>query len=91
MLILAGHVGLRRSQIPPVNISNMFEDLGGSALAVVSKDAKRHVVPLFVETAALLFHMGSKNPERRVLPCRAGGHIGSKWLGMLAARVLPHG
>ncbi|MCI7456324.1 tyrosine-type recombinase/integrase [Actinomyces urogenitalis] len=91
ILILAGRVGLRRSEIPTVNIRDMFEDLGGWSLTVVGKGDKRRTIPLSDETAALLLHMGSQSPEGWVFPSRAGGHIGSEWLGKLASRVLPEG
>lgn len=88
MLSLAAFAGLRAGEIARVNVNDLTEDLLGDALVVHGKGNKERVIPITKELANGI--RGIAQPGTGWLfPGQDQGHVTSRWIVQLGARVLP--
>lgn len=91
ILILAGQVGLRRSEVAQVHRADLLEDLGGWSLSVIGKGGRRRVIPLTASTAELLLRRAERDPDGWIFPSPAGGHLDADRISKIARVVPPKG
>lgn len=87
ILRLAAEVGLRRAEIASIHSHDLVDDLLGWSLVVHGKGGRERVVPLPTPLALELHARGSG----WVFPGADHGHLSPRWVGKLAARVMPEG
>lgn len=87
ILRLAAEVGMRRAEIAVIHSRDLVEDLVGSSLVVHGKGQRQRVVPLPPVLALALRARG----EGWAFPGDDGGHLSPRWVGRLAARLMPEG
>ncbi len=89
-LELAGFAGLRRGEIPLVNVHDLVEDLLGASLIVHGKGNKERLVPLTDDLALEI--MSNAGPSGWAFTSKqTGQHINSDWLAKIVAPYLPEG
>ncbi|MFT3876186.1 MAG: tyrosine-type recombinase/integrase [Propioniciclava sp.] len=89
ILRLAAEAGLRRGEIARVHARDLWRDLAGWSLTVHGKGGKTRVVPLTDALADALRVAIAAAGGGWVLPGDVDGHLSPRWVGTLAARVLP--
>lgn len=87
ILRLAAEAGLRRGEIAVIHERDIFEDLDGWSLTVHGKGGKRRVVPLN-RSLALALRMACRVGGGWALPGDINGHLSTKYVGILATRLL---
>lgn len=85
MLRMAYELGLRRAEIAQGHSRDLVEDLAGWSLIVHGKGNKTRLVPL---TPRLALELRSL-PAGYFFPGEDNGHLSARYVGKLAARVLP--
>ncbi len=85
ILRLAHDAGLRRAEIAQVHSRDLFEDLHGWSLRVHGKGDKERDITLTPRLALELRTL----PPGWAFPGDDGGHLSPRWVGKLAAKVLP--
>lgn len=87
ILRLAAEAGLRRAEISQIHANDFSPDLVGTSLKVHGKGMKVRFIPLTDSLAREV--QAAFSPSGWLLPSLHGGHVTARWVGRLAARVLP--
>lgn len=85
ILRLAAEVGLRRAEIAVVHTRDLIDDINGYSLLVHGKGRKDRVVPLPDAIASEI----RRAPTGWLFPGDDHGHLSPRWVGKLAADLLP--
>lgn len=87
ILRLAAEAGLRRGEIAVIHDRDLLQDLDGWSVLVHGKGGRHRLVPL---TRSLALAVRARTARHGwLLPGDDGGHLSPRWVGTLAARVLP--
>jgi integrase/recombinase XerC len=89
ILRLAGEVGLRRAEIAVVHERDVLADLTGRSLIVHGKGRRDRIVPLPEVLSREL--VAAFDGSGWLLPGRDGGHLSPRYVGKIAAELLPAG
>lgn len=88
ILRLAAEAGLRRGEIAQVHADDIGEDLFGPTLLVRGKGERRRTVPI---SSGLAAAVRLRAGGGWLFPGAIDGHLSARWVGKLAAQVLPAG
>ncbi|MDR1393611.1 MAG: tyrosine-type recombinase/integrase [Bifidobacteriaceae bacterium] len=90
VLRLAAEIGLRRAEIAQVHLKDLSRDLLGWSLLVHGKGGKDRLVPL-TDGLADAIRLAAGRERGWAFHGDDGGHLSPRWVGKLAARLLPDG
>lgn len=88
ILRLAAEAGLRRAEIAQVHRRDLGADLLGPTLEVHGKGGRDRSVPLSAGLAGQV-RDACRTGHGWAFPGREGGHLSARWVGTIAARLLP--
>ncbi|MDO5066372.1 MAG: tyrosine-type recombinase/integrase [Propionibacteriaceae bacterium] len=87
---LAAFAGLRRGEIPLVQLSDLIEEPEGRTLLVHGKGGVERLVPVAEHLdAAIRHYQETQGITRWLFPGLIGGHISATWIGKLVNSELP--
>lgn len=89
ILKLAAYAGLRRAEIAQIHARDIVEDILGFSLIVHGKGGKQRLVPINSQLVAELRELAKGGYVFR--GDYGQGHLSPRYVGKLAARVLPDG
>lgn len=88
ILRLAAELGLRRAEIAQIHHRDLVPDLDGWSIIVHGKGDKDRLVPMPDPLAA---RVRAACAAGYAFPGADGGHLSPRWVGKIAAKVLPEG